>query len=83
VNERRRLLAYHPQGLRDYFWRTYDQQEIDRIEVTPDGGIHAYECTWSSASRLPPAAWKKAYPDAVFDVVTPENFTLHLQVPPE
>ncbi len=79
VNERRRLHAYHHAGVRDYFWRTYDQQEIDRIEVDSDDSIHAYECKWSSKTRSIPAAWKKAYPEVPFDFVTPENFMLHLQ----
>lgn len=82
VNERRRLLAYHPQGIRDFYWRTYDQQEIDRIEVDPENRIHAYECKWSPKTRRIPAAWKKAYPDAIFEFVTPDNFMLHLQPPP-
>lgn len=81
VNERRRMIAYHFQGVRDYFWRTYDQQEIDRIEVDPDDCIHAYECKWSSKARRIPAAWKKAYPEVPFDFVTPANFMLHLQQP--
>ena len=79
INERRRLLAYQQKGVRDYFWRTYDQQEIDRIEVDPEDRIHAYECKWSPKSRRIPPAWKTAYPDAGFDFVTPENFMLHLE----
>ncbi len=44
VNERRRRIAYRREGVTDYFWRTYDQQEIDRIEVDPNNQIQAFEC---------------------------------------
>lgn len=74
VNERRRLLAYRRAGVSDYFWRTYDQQEIDRIEVDADDRIQAFECKWSDKSHSPPAAWKKAYPETAVQFVHPKNF---------
>ena len=78
VNERRRLLDYERHDVHDYFWRTYDQQEIDRIEVDAVDRIQAYECKWSPKSRRVPIAWKSAYPEAEFHFVTPKNFMLHL-----
>jgi len=78
INQRRSFLAYHFQGTRGFFWRTYDQQEIDRVEVAPDNAIHAFECKWSSKSHSIPAAWKRAYPEARFDFVTPQNFMDYL-----
>lgn len=81
VNERRRLLAYHRDSTRDFFWRTYDQQEIDRVEIDSLDRIHAFECKWNDKSRRIPTAWKKAYPDTPVHFVTPKNFMDHLHAP--
>lgn len=57
----------------DYFWRTYDQQEIDLIEER-EGKLHAYEFKFSSRKNKSPVAWRKAYPEACFSVISKENF---------
>ena len=57
-----------------YFWRTYDQQEIDLVEER-DGGLFGYECKWSASKNvLPPRAWIANYPDADFRVIHPQNY---------
>ncbi|MCX7787987.1 MAG: DUF4143 domain-containing protein [Spirochaetes bacterium] len=57
-----------------YFWRTYQQQGIDLIEER-EGRLFAYECKWSKTKKVrTPAAWVKAYPEAVFQVITSENY---------
>lgn len=56
-----------------YFWRTYDQQEIDLVEER-GGRIAAYEFKWNVRSRRKiPEAWRKAYPDSDFHTVTPRD----------
>lgn len=57
----------------NYFWRTYDQQEIDLIEER-EGSFFAYEFKWSGTKIKPPAAWIKAYSNSSFEVVTRNNF---------
>ncbi|KJF43979.1 ATP-binding protein [Draconibacterium sediminis] len=57
----------------DYFWRTYDQQEIDLIEER-DGKLYAYEFKFSPKKTRIPKAWEKAYPHAEFQVITKDNF---------
>jgi len=57
----------------NYFWRTYDQQEIDWVEER-NGGLFAYEFKWSKRKVKIPKAWLKAYPEAKYHVYTPENF---------
>lgn len=57
----------------DYFWRTYDQQEIDLIEER-DGNLFAYEFKFSSRKVKVPKAWEKAYPNTEFRVITKDNF---------
>lgn len=57
-----------------YFWRTYDQQEIDLIE-SRSRKIHAFEFKYSS-KKIPkvPIAFAKAYPDADFEVVNEKTY---------
>ena len=57
-----------------YFWRTYDQQEIDLVEER-DGKLFGYECKWSPKRVGPaPRNWTATYPEAEFAVITPENY---------
>lgn len=78
VNERRRKLDYARMGEGDYFWRTYDQQEIDRVEVDENGSLQGFECKWQKQSWRPPAAWAKAYPEAQVHLVHRGNFMSYL-----
>jgi predicted AAA+ superfamily ATPase len=74
INERRRRHAYKNSGTHSYFWRPYDQQEIDLVEVTAEGNIEAFECKWQKKKHRVPGAWAKAYPDAPLHFVDPQNF---------
>ena len=56
-----------------YFWRTYDQQEIDLIEVQGDE-LFAYEFKWSDKKVKIPAAWQKNYPDSHFELVNKDAY---------
>jgi predicted AAA+ superfamily ATPase len=56
-----------------YFWRTYDGQEIDLIEVN-NGQLQAFECKWKNGKVKIPAAFAKAYPDAQFESINNENY---------
>ncbi len=57
-----------------YFWRTHDQQEIDLVEDW-GGQLLAAEMKWSpTAKSRTPAAWRRAYPDASFQVVHRGNY---------
>jgi uncharacterized protein len=58
----------------NYFWRTYDRQEIDWVEHQ-QGTIQAYEFKWNQHKKVKtPTAWAKAYPAAKFHVITPDNY---------
>ena len=64
--------AREPTGF--YFWRTYDQKEIDLIEER-NGKLRAFECKWSPNARFtPPAEWTANYPEAQFNIATRENW---------
>ena len=71
--ERLKHLSATGESPRRYFWRTYAQQEIDSVE---DGGgrLAAWEFKWGRKQPRVPGAWKRAYPEASFGVVSPENF---------
>jgi predicted AAA+ superfamily ATPase len=72
--ERMKRRAYAAIYANAYFWRTYDQQEIDLVEER-EGRLFGYECKWS-ARKAPsaPKSWLSVYPDAAFEVITPENY---------
>jgi predicted AAA+ superfamily ATPase len=72
-----------------YFWRTYDQQEIDLIEANPGGGsapsgetsesLSAFEFKWNSAQKplrsgKIPAAFRGAYPGADYQIIDQGNY---------
>ena len=75
VSERIKYQQYNYILVYNYFWRTYDQQEIDWVEDR-SGRLHGYEFKWNPRKQVrPPAAWTKAYPDASFEVISPTNYT--------
>jgi len=72
--ERVKYRTYLPLHANAYFWRTYEQQEIDLIEEH-SGRLYGYEFKWSSKKVThPPSLWQKTYPESEFQVVNPENF---------
>jgi predicted AAA+ superfamily ATPase len=58
----------------NYFWRTYDQQELDWLEETADK-LSGFEFKWNETKKVKiPAAFAKAYPDATFEVINKSNY---------
>ena len=53
-----------------YFWRTYNQKEIDLIEEY-NGKLEAFEFKWQTQKKIkPPTEFTSAYPEAGFSVIT-------------
>lgn len=73
ISERIKLQQYQGWPSNNYFWRTYDQQEIDWIEER-DGGIFAYEIKYRNTQTKIPGAWARNYPNATFTVINTENY---------
>ncbi len=74
ISERIKYQSYTRMIVNNYFWRTYDQQEIDWVEER-GGGLYAYEFKWNPRKKVKtPTAWATEYPTAHFEVVTPENY---------
>ena len=73
IMERLKYQNYTGRLTYNYFWRTYDKQEIDWIE-NREGNLFAYEMKWSEKKVKSPIAWRKSYPDAHFELISPENY---------
>ena len=57
-----------------YFWRTYQQQEIDLVEDR-DGKLHGYEIKWSLyKTPKAPHQWAETYSNSSYAIVTPDNY---------
>lgn len=73
MSERIKFQDYNYIFSNNYFWHTYDQQEIDLIEER-EGQLFAYEFKWKEKKVKIPSAWRKAYPNADFNIITRENY---------
>ena len=58
----------------NYFWRTYDQQELDWLEEQGDQ-LEGFEFKWNEKKKAKiPTAFAKAYPQAIFNVINKVNY---------
>jgi hypothetical protein len=74
VTERLKHRTYAGVYANVYFWRTYDQQEVDLVEER-DGRLFGYEFKWSNTKLISaPKKWRDAYPEAEFNVIHQENY---------
>ena len=64
-------------GLDFYFWRTYDKQEIDLIEIG-SGTMNAFEMKAGKKTPSAPKAFAKAYPEAQFTAVNINNYSVYI-----
>jgi predicted AAA+ superfamily ATPase len=71
-----RIKKQHYQKIRtnNYFWRTYDQQELDWLEEKGDN-LAGFEFKWNENRKSKiPAAFAKAYPEASYEVINRDNY---------
>jgi len=76
IIERLKRRTYNKKlGGNDYFWRTWEKQEIDLVEER-DGKLFAYEIKWSGKKTPPaPVLWQENYgAESNFACITAENF---------
>ena len=73
ISERLKYQEYQRLLSNNYFWRTYEQQEIDWVEER-DGSLFGYEFKWKEDKVKIPTQWKNAYPDASYEVINKDNF---------
>ena len=73
ISERVKKQKYRMMEVKNYFWRTYDQQEIDMVEEL-DGQLSGFIFSWHNDKHKIPIAWRKAYPNAEVKFITPNNY---------
>lgn len=74
VTERMKKQEYSRIISNNYFWRTYERQEIDLVEER-GGQLYGYEIKHGKATPSAPSLWKQSYPDAIYQVISRNNFT--------
>ncbi|MDO8513842.1 MAG: ATP-binding protein [bacterium] len=73
VIERLKKLSYDNIYGNRFFWRTYDQKEIDLIEER-DGKLFGYEIKWGTKKVKNPDEFLKTYNNASFKVISQDNY---------
>ena len=86
VMERLKKQAYNEIVSNNYFWRTYDQKEIDWVEER-EGELHGYEIKWGKPCGIasgsiqqgkgktkPPKDWLETYKNAKYKTINKENY---------
>lgn len=73
VVERIKKQTYQSIFANNYFWRTWDQKEVDLVEER-EGKLFAYEFKYSPTKGKVSKDFLKAYPGSELSVVTSENY---------
>jgi predicted AAA+ superfamily ATPase len=74
ILERMKFLENNRKFVNTYFWRTYNQQEIDYIEEY-GGMLHAFEFKYATTKKVTvPKAFNSLYPKHSFTLITADNF---------
>ena len=73
ISERLKYQSYKRISSNNYFWRTYEQQEIDWVEER-EGSLFGYEFKWKEDKFKIPTQWKSAYPGASVELINVNNF---------
>ena len=72
--ERIKRNSYLKENAQLYFWRNYNQQEVDLIEMK-DGKLQAFEFKYSPQKKAKvPAAFATAYSEASFERISRDNY---------
>lgn len=80
VSERMKTNHYHDRLVNSYFWRTYDQKEIDLVEEA-GGRLSGFEFKWKQG-KLNASTVKEfttTYPNASVQSITSEDFDSFLR----
>lgn len=71
--ERLKTQEYKKIYSNNYFWRTWDQKEIDWVEER-EGKLFGYKFKWSDKQIKSPKGWLETYDNAEFHVVNKKNY---------
>jgi predicted AAA+ superfamily ATPase len=75
VMERIKKQGYEGIGANNYFWRTYDQKEIDWVEER-GGKLYAYEISWKQKDvrKSVSKEFTRAYPESTIQNINSEKY---------
>ncbi len=73
IAERIKRNHYFSRSVNYYFWRTYDQKEIDFIEES-GGELAGFEFKWTEKPVKPPREFLDAYDRSSFQVIHNQNY---------
>jgi predicted AAA+ superfamily ATPase len=73
IAERMKRLCYMDADVKQYFWRTTQQQEIDLIE-DDEGALKAFEFKWGQSKKIRfPQTFTDNYAGAETHIISPNN----------
>jgi uncharacterized protein len=72
ISERLKRNHYLQNRVNSFFWRTYDQKEIDYVEEK-ENQITGYEIKWNNLRSAGRKAFLSAYENSSIEVINPEN----------
>jgi len=71
--ERLKKQEYHNIYTNNYFWRTWDQKEIDLVEER-EGKLYGYEFKYSKEKFIQPKLFLETYPEAEVKLINKNNY---------
>jgi predicted AAA+ superfamily ATPase len=73
VMERLKKNEYKGVFSNNYFWRTYDQKEVDFVEER-DGNLYGYEFKWGLKKGKIQKEFLNTYANSSFEIINKDNF---------
>lgn len=79
TSERLKHLRWTNSKAKSYFWRNYNQSEVDYVELLGEQ-LTAYEMKWNTTkNQKVTRAFTNMYPGAETEVITPKGFVEFLK----
>lgn len=74
ISDRMKMNSFLGRTCKSYFWRNYNQAEVDYVEVNRDQ-VQAYEIKWKADAKAKISrSFMNLYPDANAKILNPNNF---------
>lgn len=73
ISERKKRDHYLRESKNYYFWRTYDQQELDLVEEH-SGKLFGFEFKWQKNKFRRPTDFLQSYPNSEIKLINKDNF---------
>lgn len=75
ISERMKMNSTMDMPIKSYFWRNYNQSEVDYVEEE-NGQLHAFEMKWNTRKKnIVSKAFLNMYASAKTDIIHPQNFS--------